>query len=100
MLLRSGNCASRQFSSSRSPHLYERVFASAVTSRTIGTQFLDQSTLAENLQCRVWWWLSLAFYVKALRTSWLLNDLERDTAYVGLGMSYDLNQEQGKKVVM
>ena len=37
---------------------------------------------------------------EGLRTPWLLNDLERDTAYVGLGMSYDLNQEQGKKVVM
>lgn len=68
--------------------------------RGIGTQFLDQDTLADTLQCRVWWWLSLAFYVKALRTPWLLNDLERNTAYVGLGMSYDLNQEQGRKVVM
>ena len=29
-----------------------------------------------------------------------LDDLERDTAYVGLGMSYDFSQEQGKKVVM
>lgn len=66
----------------------------------IGTQFLDQDTLTDKLQCRVWWWLSLAFYVKALRTPWLLNDLEKDTAYVGLGMSYDLNQEQRKKVVI
>ena len=80
-------------------NVHDFVKASSVQ-KGIGTQFLDQSTLADNLQCRVWWWLSLAFYVKALRTPWLLNDLERDTAYVGLGMSYDLNQEQGKKVVM
>jgi len=66
----------------------------------IGTQFLDQSTLSDTLQCRVWWWLSLAFYVKAMRTPWVLDDLDRDSAYVGLGMSYDPSQEQGKKVVM
>jgi SIR2-like domain len=80
-------------------NVHDFVKASSVQ-KGIGTQFLDQSTLEDKLQCRVWWWLSLAFYVKALRTPWLLNDLERDTAYVGLGMSYDLSQEQGKKVVM
>jgi len=68
--------------------------------RGIGTQFLDQSTLSDALQCRVWWWLSLAFYAKAMRTPWVLDDLDRDSAYVGLGMSYDPSQEQGKKVVM
>jgi argonaute-like protein implicated in RNA metabolism and viral defense len=56
--------------------------------------------LSDQLQCRVWWWLSLAFYVKALRTPWVLNDLDRDSAYVGIGMSYDPSQEQGKRVVM
>jgi hypothetical protein len=66
----------------------------------IGTQFLDQSTLSDHLQCRVWWWLSLAFYVKSLRTPWVLNDLDKDSAYVGIGMSYDPGQAQGKKVVM
>jgi hypothetical protein len=66
----------------------------------IGTQFLDQSTLSDQLQCRVWWWLSLAFYVKALRTPWVLNDLDKDSAYVGIGMSYDPGQIHGKKVVM
>jgi SIR2-like domain len=80
-------------------NVHDFVKASSVQ-RGIGTQFLDQSTLVDKLQCRVWWWLSLAFYVKALRTPWLLNDLERDTAYVGLGMSYDLSQEQGRNVVM
>ncbi len=80
-------------------NVHDFVKASSVQ-KGIGTQFLDQSTLADKLQCRVWWWLSLAFYVKALRTPWLLNDLEKDTAYVGLGMSYDLNPELGRRVVM
>jgi hypothetical protein len=79
--------------------VHDFVKASSVQ-KGIGTQFLDQSTLPDKLQCRVWWWLSLAFYVKALRTPWLLNDLERDTAYVGLGMSHDLNPDQGRRVVM
>ena len=79
--------------------VHDFVKASSVQ-RGIGTQFLDENTVADALQCRVWWWLSLAFYVKSLRTPWLLNDLDRDTAYVGLGMSFDHNQEQGKKVVM
>lgn len=80
-------------------NVHDYVKASSVQ-KGIGTQFLDESTLADKFQCRVWWWLSLAFYVKALRTPWLLDDLERDTAYVGLGMSYDFSQEQKKKVVM
>jgi hypothetical protein len=79
--------------------VHDFVKASSVQ-KGIGTQFLDQETLADKLQCRVRWWLSLAFYTKALRTPWLLNDLEKDTAYVGLGMSYDFNQAEGKKVVM
>jgi hypothetical protein len=80
-------------------NLHDFVKASSVQ-KGIGTQFLDQSTLSDRLQCRVWWWLSLAFYVKAMRTPWVLDGLDRDSAYVGLGMSYDPNQEHGKKVVM
>jgi hypothetical protein len=68
--------------------------------RGIGTQFLEQSTLSDPLQCRVWWWLSLAFYAKAMRTPWVLEDLDPDSAYVGLGMSYDPNQEHGRNIVM
>jgi hypothetical protein len=79
--------------------VHDYVKASSVQ-KGIGTQFLDQSTVSDTLQCRVWWWLSLAFYAKSMRTPWLLDDLDRDSAYVGLGMSYDPNQERGKKVVM
>ena len=79
--------------------VHDFVKASSVH-KGIGTQFLDQSTLSDQLQCRVWWWLSLAFYVKALRTPWVLDDLDKDSAYVGIGMSYDPAQAHGKKVVM
>lgn len=66
----------------------------------IGTQFLDQSTLSDTLQCRVWWWLSLAFYVKAMRTPWVLNGLSADTAFVGLGIARKPGGDPGKTIVM
>jgi len=79
--------------------VHDFVKASSVQ-RGIGTQFLDQSTLTDSLQCRVWWWLSLAFYVKAMRTPWVLDGLDRDTAFVGLGTSVDSTRERSKHVVM
>ncbi len=79
--------------------VHDFVKASSVQ-RGIGTQFLEQNTLADTLQCRVWWWLSLAFYVKAMRTPWVLDGLDRNSAYVGLGISNDSTREQGKQVVM
>lgn len=68
--------------------------------RGIATQFLTQSTLTDTQQCRVWWWLSLALYVKGMRTPWVLDGLDDDTAYVGLGFSIDRNAERGSHVVL
>ena len=51
------------------------------------TQFLEEDTLANAQQCRVRWWMSLAFYVKAMRTPWALTGLDKDSAFVGLGFS-------------
>lgn len=79
--------------------VHDFVKASSVQ-RGIATQFLDQSTLKDPMQCRVWWWLSLAFYVKAMRTPWVLDGLDRDSAFVGLGVSVDRTRERGKQVVM
>ncbi|HZS45840.1 MAG TPA: hypothetical protein VFC63_12110 [Blastocatellia bacterium] len=79
--------------------VHDFVKASSVQ-KGIGTQFLDQSTLADGLQCRVWWWLSLAFYVKAMRTPWVLDELDRNTAFVGLGMSYDFSRDKNKHIVL
>ena len=68
--------------------------------RGIATQFLNQDTLADRYQCRVWWWLSLALYVKGMRTPWLLDSLADDTAFVGLGFSLDRNAPRGNHVVL
>jgi SIR2-like domain len=68
--------------------------------RGIATQFLDEETLSDAYQCRVWWWLSLALYVKSMRTPWVLNGLAEETAFVGLGFSIDPVAERGRHVVL
>ena len=68
--------------------------------RGIATQFLNEDTLSDSYQCRVWWWLSLALYVKGMRTPWLLDNLADDTAFVGLGFSIDPNARRGNHVVL
>ena len=68
--------------------------------RGITTQFLNEHTLHEDQQCRVRWWLSLALYVKSMRTPWVLDGLDSDTAFVGLGYSIDKAADRGRHVVM
>ena len=68
--------------------------------RGIATQFLNQDTLSDTYQCRIWWWLSLALYVKGMRTPWVLDNLANDTAFVGLGFSIDSTAQRGDHVVL
>lgn len=68
--------------------------------RGVATQFLTEDTMSDQQQCRVWWWLSLALYVKGMRTPWVLSGLDADTAYVGLGFSIDQNADTGNHVVL
>jgi len=66
----------------------------------VATQFIQESTSEDSQQCRVWWWLSLALYVKAMRTPWLLKGLDPDTAFVGFGVSVNRKAEKGNQVVL
>ena len=59
-----------------------------------------QDTLSDNQRCRVWWWLSLALYVKSMRTPWVLDNLSEDTAFAGLGFSVDKTTGPGNHVVL
>ncbi len=68
--------------------------------RGIATQFLDQDTLGYQDKCRVWWWLSIAIYAKAMRTPWVLDGLDPDTAFVGLGYAIDRRAAKGKHIVL
>lgn len=66
----------------------------------VATQFIEEDTLSNSYQCRIWWWLSVAIYAKSMRTPWVIDGLDTDTAYVGLGFSVRENQERGKNVVL
>lgn len=68
--------------------------------RGITTQFLRQSTITKDDLCQIWWWLSLALYVKSMRTPWVLASLEEDTAFVGLGFSVNPTAERGRHVIL
>ena len=78
-------------------HDFVKVYA---VQRGMATQFLTQDTLSDRQQCRVWWWLSLALYVKGMRTPWVLDGLDDDTAYVGLGFSINRNAKKGTHIVL
>ncbi|RLB91031.1 MAG: hypothetical protein DRH50_11555 [Deltaproteobacteria bacterium] len=68
--------------------------------RGVATQFLEEKTIFHADQCSVWWWLSLALYVKSMRTPWVLDSLDPDTAFVGLGFSIDPAAQRGQHVVL
>lgn len=64
------------------------------------SQFLEQHTFSLNQQCRIWWWLALALYVKSMRTPWVLDSLAADTAFVGIGHSVDRHAERGRQITL
>lgn len=66
----------------------------------LASQFLEQHTFDLKQQCRIWWWLSLALYVKAMRTPWVLDSLATDTAFVGIGHSIDRHAERGSQITL
>ncbi|MDY0279019.1 MAG: SIR2 family protein [Salinivirgaceae bacterium] len=66
----------------------------------IATQFLEQKTLSSGQQCRVWWWLAVALYAKAMRTPWVLETLDPSTAFVGLGFTIDHLAPKGQHIVL
>lgn len=68
--------------------------------RGIATQFLDQDTLTYPDKCRIWWWLSTAMYAKAMRTPWVLDGLDAETAFVGLGYAVNTRAERGRHIVV
>ncbi|WP_167881948.1 SIR2 family protein [Leptospira bouyouniensis] len=64
----------------------------------LSTQFIREETLTDPLSCQVNWWLSLSFYVKSMRTPWVLQGLDSKTAFVGIG--YSLNHRQAREKVV
>ncbi|NUM73085.1 SIR2 family protein [candidate division KSB1 bacterium] len=66
----------------------------------VATQFLEEHTLSSGQQCRVWWWLTVALYAKAMRTPWVLEALDPNTAFVGLGFTIDRYAAKGQHIVL
>lgn len=66
----------------------------------IGTQFIRDKTLSSTIKCRIWWWLALAFYVKSMRTPWVLDCLDASTAYAGIGFSVDRYRKNGDHILL
>lgn len=79
--------------------LHDFVKAYAVQ-KGIATQFIEEDTFLNPSPCRVWWWLSLALYAKSMRTPWVLDGMDMDTAYVGLGFSIDHTAAKNQKVTL
>jgi hypothetical protein len=64
------------------------------------TQFVREETVMNQYTCRVRWWLSLALYVKAMRTPWRLDAFDDNTAFVGIGYSLDGDARKGNHVLL
>ena len=64
------------------------------------TQIIEEKTLYDKMECEISWWLSLALFVKALRTPWTLADLDPDTAYAGIGYSVKHKPDEKIEVVL
>jgi NAD-dependent SIR2 family protein deacetylase len=77
-------------------HDYIKAFAA---SKGVSTQLIREDTLRDSLKCQIFWWLSLSFYVKSLRTPWILNNTEQDTAYAGIGYSINHSAKETDIVI-
>ena len=64
-------------------HDYIKAFSAE---KNITTQIIEESTINDTTSyCQIFWWLSLAFYVKTMRTPWTLANMSPDTAFAGIG---------------
>lgn len=78
-------------------HNYIKSFS---VQRGIATQLLREKTIKPtDMSCQIHWWLSLAFYVKSLRTPWVLKSLENNTAFAGIGYSIK-KEDNGSYILM
>lgn len=72
----------------------------ACVQKGIATQFLREATLEKPYQGEINWWLALALYAKSMRTPWVLESMDNNTAFVGLGFSIDKSAPRGAHVVI
>lgn len=68
--------------------------------KAVATQFIQEDTVNSHLQCQINWWLSLSYYVKSLRTPWILDDLDKNTAFAGIGYSVTTRKNNNHDIVL
>lgn len=79
-------------------HDYIKAFSAQ---RNITTQIIEESTLNNiNSYCQIFWWLSLAFYVKSMRTPWILANMPSNTAFAGIGYSIKKSPSGKNEIVL
>lgn len=80
-------------------NLHNYIKAFGAQSR-ITTQFIEEKSLSDLMDCEKRWWLSLALFVKAQRLPWTLTNLNQDSAYAGIGFSIDRSKNKGQQLVI
>lgn len=79
--------------------LHDHVKAFAIQ-KGITTQFIEEDTVDNTSQAnRIHWWLSLSFYCKTMRTPWVLNNLDPNSAFAGIGYSIDSTENENHVVM-
>ena len=80
--------------------LHDYVKAFCVEKR-VTSQFIREKTIKDVKQsCQVNWWLSLSYYVKSLRTPWILNNVDNSTAFAGIGYSIDSQKDEKGHIIL
>ena len=80
--------------------LHDYVKAFCVEKR-VTSQFIREKTIKDAKQsCQVNWWLSLSYYVKSLRTPWILNNVDKTTAFAGIGYSIDSQKDEKGHIIL
>ena len=77
-------------------HDYIKAYAAQ---KQVATQFVREKTIESDLHCQIMWALSLALYVKSGRIPWVINGIQADTAFAGIGYSV-MNAPTGSNVVV
>ncbi len=74
--------------------LHDHVKAFAIQ-KGVPTQFIEEDTLDNAGQAnRIHWWLSLSMYSKSMRTPWVLQNLDANSAFAGIGYSVDSSEDE------
>ncbi len=79
-------------------HDYIKAFCAE---KGIMSQLIREKTIKDALQkCQINWWLSLSFFVKSMRTPWILANTDKTTAFAGLGYSIDSKDNSNGHIVL